>query len=317
MKPILLTLCLATCAFGQSPTPVPKKAPFAGFGGTSLDQKKPEPAVSTPAPARTAPPVAPSAVPGTQPSSEKPLANAAVIARFNTDPSKGIVLYAGWDKRVTGPARTQNHDMADLRAILQSYGEPRDDLDLHPDVEVFPGIRYLAPLSEAVDKLAKQFGPLVLGLEIPVATEGFPLGLNFKKYDKPGSSKADFKHVYLLLDKKAQVVSIAFLKVHGPFVDVPEPPFVWIPGRRFRENLIDKRDGASGVWVWDARSRGKYVVVHAIPGLGFPAGNSSGVSPSASLRDGGGRSYTWYVPQPVINLILYCSQLSLDPSTAR
>ena len=196
--------------------------------------------------------------------------------------------------------------MADLRAILQAYGEPKDDLGLHPDVEVFPGIRYLTPLNEAVDKLSKVVGPLTLGLEIPIATEGFPLGLNFKKYDKSGSSKADFKHVYLLLDKKAQLVSIAFMKVHGPFVNVVEPPFVWIPGRRFRENLIDKKDGTSCVWVRDARERGKYVVVHSIPRL----------TSAGPIYDQSGTSYTWYVPQPMINLILYCSQLSLLPSTA-
>ena len=317
MNPILLTLCLAATASAQLPTPVPKKDPFAGFGGTSLDRKKPGPTAPSPAPAATAPLAAPAAVPGTQPSPEKPLANAAVVARFNTDPSKGIVLFSGWDKRVTGPARKQNLDMADLRAILQDYGEPKDDLDLHPDVEVFPGIRYLSPLNEAVEKLSRQFGSLGIGLDVPIATEGFPLGLGFKKYDKSGASKADFKHVYLLLDNKAQVVSIAFMKVHGPFVDVPEPPFVLIPGRRFRENLIDKKDGASGVWVWDARSRGKYVVVHSIPGLNFPAGDSKDLSPAASLRDTSGKSYTWYVPQPMINLILYCSQLSPDPSPGR
>ncbi len=305
MKALLQILCLAASASAQLATPVPKKVPFAGFGGTSLDRKTPGPVTPIPAQATTAPPVAPT----TQPSPGKPLSNAAAaaIARFNTDPSKGIVLYSGWDKRVTGPARTQNNDMSDLRAILQAYGEPKDDLDLHPDVEVFPGIRYLTPLNDAIDKLSKQFGNLALGLEIPIATEGFPLGLSFKKYDKSGGSKADFKHVYLLLDKKAQVVSIAFMKVHAPFVDVAQPPFVLIQGRRFRENLIDKKNGTASVWVWDAKDRGKYVVVHSIP------------RPTASgpLYDQAGTSYTWYVPQPMINFILYCSQLSPVPSVGR
>lgn len=310
----LTMLCLIAGATGEPSTPAPKKAPFAGFGETSLDRKKPGLTTPGPAPGTTTPPVAPPGLPGTQPTPEKPSATAI---RSNTDPSKGIVLFAGWDKRVTGPARAQNHDMSDLRAILQAYGEPKDDLDLHPDVEVFPGIRYLAPLSEVVAKLSKQFGSLMLGLEIPIATEGFPLGLNFKKYDKASGSKADFKHVYFLLDKKAQVVSIAFMKVHGPFVDVPEPPFVLIPGRRFRENLIDKKDGASGVWVRDARSRGKYVVVHSIPGLSFSGYDSKGPGSAAALNDYSGKSYTWYVPQPIINLILYCSQLSPDPGAGR
>src|SRR4051812_41438143 len=34
----------------------------------------------------------------------------------NSVAAKGILLEAGWDKRVTGPARAANGDMADLRA---------------------------------------------------------------------------------------------------------------------------------------------------------------------------------------------------------
>ena len=233
-----------------------------------------------------------------------------VLPRTNEDPARGIVLYAGWDKRATLPNRKENHDMADLRAILKNYGEPRDDVDLHPEAEVFPGIRYLTPLKQALAALSKQFGASGIGLEVPIATEGFPLGLFFKKFDKNGDSKADFKHPYTLSDKQGQVIGVAFAGVHQPFVKAGTPPFTFIPGRRFRQNLIDgKAPGDRRVFVSDNRRSGNFVIVHSMPPF-FPEPDPTVPIPPENLRDGTGTSYTWYVPQPLVNLILYCSQLN-------
>lgn len=232
----------------------------------------------------------------------------AILPRTNEERGKGIVLHAGWDKRVTLQNRKENHDMADLRAILKNYGEPKDDVDLHPEAEVFPGIRYLTPLAQVVDALSKQFGSLGIGLEVPIATEGFPLGLYFKKFDKNGNSKADFKHLYTLSDKPGQVIGVAFSGVHQPFVK-PGTVFTYIPGTRFRENLIDgKANGNRSVFVSDNRKSGSYVIVHSMPPF-FREQDPTASIPAERLIDGTGKSYTWYVPQPLVNLILYCSQM--------
>ena len=182
--------------------------------------------------------------------------------------------------------------MADLRAILEAYGEPKDDLEPHPDSMIFPGIPYLTPLRKVEQILAAQFGSFGLSSEFTIATEGFPRGLKFRKYDKGSAKIGDNTYVFILIDDASQVVAIAFMGRGAPaFVPNPFPVFVQIPGPRYRDNLIDKSDGSALTQVADARSLGKYVVAYSM----------------------GKRNMTWYVPQPLINLILYCSKLTVDP----
>lgn len=209
--------------------------------------------------------------------------------KANSVTTEGILLYPGWDKRVTGPARTSNRDMADLRAILQSYGKPEADLGLHPDAQIFPGIAYLTPLKAVETALAKQFGGSPgLSSEFSIATEGFPKGLKFRKYDRGSLKIGDNTQLYLLIDGANRVISIAFTgRGAAAFVPQPFPTFTPIPGARSRNDLIDKSESAAQAAVADARGSGKFVVVYTV----------------------GKRNITWYVPEPLINLILYCSQL--------
>ena len=202
----------------------------------------------------------------------------------NSVAANGILLEAGWDKRVTGPARAANRDMADLRACLAAYGKPAADLALHPDAEVFPGIPYLSPLKTVEAALSKQLGgSLGLASEFTIATEGFPLGLKFRKYDRGSLRMGDNTHLYLLVDGAYRVIGTVFTGRNAPpFVPQPFPPFVPVASPLHRDDLIDKSDGGARGSVADARDRGKFVVVY--------------------LQ--GKRNLTWYVPEPLINLIL-------------
>jgi hypothetical protein len=179
--------------------------------------------------------------------------------------------------------------MADLRAILEKYGQPTEDLAPRPEAQVFPGIAYLTPLKTVEVELAKKFGgSFGLSSEFPIATEGFPKGVKFRKYDRGSLRIGENTHVYMLIDGANRVISLAFMgRGVPPFVPSPFPPFVPVEGQRYRNNLIDKNDGAGQASVADARGQGKYVVVYTV----------------------GARNITWFVPEPMVNLILYCSQL--------
>ncbi len=223
------------------------------------------------------------------PAPAAPATPASPSPQSNTVAKDGLLLFPGWDKRVTGPARTANRDMADLRAILSDYGKPGVDLNLHPEMEVFPGIPYLTPLKTVETMLVKKFGgSFGFSTEFLIATEGFPKGLKFRKYDKASLGIGANTHFYLLIDGADRVISTAFVGRGAPaFVPAPFPVFVPVPGTRSRNDLIDKSDGSALAHVADARSSGRYVVVY-----------------TQSKRN-----ITWYVPEPLINLILYCSQL--------
>lgn len=242
------------------------------------------------APGARAVPVAPIA-PGLQAVPVAPGASnqPAMPPPSNSVTANGILLEAGWDKRVTGPGRAANRDMADLRACLAAYGKPAADLALHPDAEVFPGVPYLSPLKTVEAALSKQFGGSPgLASEFTIATEGFPLGLRFRRYDRGSLKIGDNTHFYLLVDGSYRVIGTVFTGRNAPpFVPQPFPPFVPVASGLQLSDLIDKTGGGSRASVADARSRGKFVVVYLA----------------------GKRNLTWYVPQPLINLILYCSQL--------
>jgi hypothetical protein len=262
-----------------------------GLGGAGLNRRPVAPAT----PAVPGPPAVPGfPVPQAAPQAPAQPARSTqptMPPPTNSVAAKGILLEAGWDKRVTGPARAANGDMADLRACLSPYGEPLADLDLHPDAQVFPGVAYLTPLKTAEAAIAKQVGGgFGLASEFTIATEGFPLGLKFRKYDRGSLGIGANTHVYLLVDGANRVISTAFTGRGAPIFVPPNfvpPPFVPVPASLHRNDLIDKSESGARASVADARDRGKFVIVY--------------------LQ--GKRNVTWYVPEPLIHLILYCSQL--------
>ncbi|MCW3059490.1 MAG: hypothetical protein JWQ02_1311 [Capsulimonas sp.] len=265
---LLLFLLPALAAHAQLKT--------GGLGGSGLNRRPAAPMV----------PGAPGAsvTPGVSTQQSMPPPANGVAAN-------GILLEAGWDKRVTGPARAANRDMADLRLCLAQYGKPAADLELHPDAQVFPGVAYLTPLKTAEAAIAKQVGGgFGLAGEFTIATEGFPLGLRFRKYDRGSLGIGANTHVYLLVDGANRVISTAFTGRGAPKFVPPgfvPPPFVDLATGLHRNDLIDKSDGGARASVADARDRGKFVIVY--------------------LQ--GKRNVTWYVPEPLIHLVLYCSQL--------
>jgi hypothetical protein len=139
--------------------------------------------------------------------------------------------------------------------------------------------------------MAQQLGgSFGLASEFTIATEGFPMGLKVRKYDRGSLRTGANTHIYLLIDGANRVISTAFTGRSAPILVPPNfvpPPFVDLATPLSRNDLIDKSESGARGSVADARDRGKFVILY--------------------LQ--GRRNVTWYVPEPLIHLILYCSQL--------
>jgi hypothetical protein len=299
----LSTLALfAAAALAQQPTPAPKKDPFANFG-SSLDKKPagprtmpvPPPAQNTP-PATAPPPAAPIAPPS----------------------SSGLALATDWEKHVTESTGGQTRKIDDLSALLSAYGTASADTAAHPDVTVYEGpaidrpgdcrIAYLTPLAAAEQALfSKDHG---ISSVMKAVAPGFPDGLSIHSYDVKAGI---YNRLYIVTDySKVQQVVCLVLKAENLHWIPASPPFVKIErdwhtfdyvntmNRGQPKMIIDTR-------VNDLRKRGHFIIANS--------SGSNGVHPKNILPPGivekpaGGtvnETATWYAPEPLINLILYC-----------
>ena len=202
----------------------------------------------------------------------------------------------------------QTGKIDDLEVLLKPYGKAQNDTGAHPEVTVYEGqtidgaptracrIGYLAPLAEAEKVLFKSVG--IVSRKDGVIP-GFPKPLTLHTYDVKAGI---YNRLTILTDKspKQQVVSLAF-KSESINWHPPCPPFVkpardWhtydYVGTANRGNpgiVIDAR-------VKDMRASGHYII----------ANTSFHVAPLVETFDRirPNDTTTWYVPEPLINMIL-------------
>ena len=183
ITPILLSLFCAAHVFAQTPsatapaTPVPKKDPFAGFGNSSLDRKRPSPVAPAPAPA----------APGSAESS-----------------GTGLMLDARWDTLNGLSQRGPLTQRRELRALLTGFAQPGKDTSPHPGVEIYGGVTYLMPLVAAQAKLGLTSQMQSGGSP---STVGIPAGLKFTAFTVTAARKYE---VRFLIDRASQVVAVEF-----------------------------------------------------------------------------------------------------------
>lgn len=208
--------------------------------------------------------------------------------------------------------------IADLRAVLSGFGSAAADTGTHPDVTVYQGppmepalganclITYFMPLSQAGKLLFKSRGIVTSGRAV---APGFPDGLFLHAYDIKFNIYNRLTIVTDSAKSEQQVVSMLF-KAEGENWYPPTPSrkierdwhthdYVNTENRGSGNIVIDTR-------VEDARQRGRYIVVNT----------TGGFVPDIELRPPGllvkparsspKETTTWFVPEPLINLILYC-----------
>jgi hypothetical protein len=201
------------------------------------------------------------------------------IAGINQDQSSVLLSTGG-----------HSHEIQDLRALLSGFGAPNADTAPHPDAEIYPGIHYLMPWHEAEKVLVPISAPTRSGGKIACA--GFPDGLNWICYDgKWDWSGGTYNHLYILKDILSQVVCIEFRQEHGYWVQ-QAPPWQNIGGNWHVIDYINAEvKGLSDInidtQVLDERNGKHRIVVHT---------SNQKINHTATM----------FLPQPLIDLILFC-----------
>jgi hypothetical protein len=213
--------------------------------------------------------------------------------------------------------------MEDLRALLSAYGTAKKDTAPHPEALIYAGvagespvarpITYLMPLHEAETLLLRSRGIATISRAV---APGFPDGLFLHTYDARTGVAPFPNRITIMTDSakpEPQVVAIELQNetqnwhpLH--FKDIPRD---WSTC----DYLNTENRGQPGLVIKtrvdDRRRNGGYIV--ASMAFGNPPPVPTGWVRVAYRP---AETATWYVPQPLIDLILYTlsQRLGQQPS---
>lgn len=305
--PLLLLISLTTAAWAQQSSQTPKKDPFAGFGNTGLDRKPGGGAASalTPVGRKPSPP-APAAPTTTTPTTATVPASSA---------SSGIVLASEWSGHLSQGSGGQTMKMADLQALLSGYGSPELDVAAHPEVTIYAGptmdsggsqscrVTYLMPLDKAEAVLFRSRGISTVSKAV---APGFPDGLFIHNYDvKVGI----YTRLSILTDSAKPVAQVVSLLLKAPNANwyPAAPPWKKLERAWHTHDYMNTENkGQPGLVidtrVYDRRSEGGFLIVNTTGGSWPPLPEMLFKPARSSPKE----TTTWYLPQPMIKLILHC-----------
>lgn len=189
--------------------------------------------------------------------------------------SNGITLDRNWDPRMGGGSGP----MRELYTLLSRHGSAEEDKAAHPDIEIYGGVHYLEPLESAQKKLG-------LGTKWSarntIATPGLPQTLFWITYD--GRFEGHFNQLELIVDRSNQVVSVQLVDEH--FHGIYRENSGW-----HTYNFVNMRVNGSS----------RQSVASSAEGY-----NNGGAIIHSELLGGSGQNTRWYVPKPLVSLILHC-----------
>ena len=221
-------------------------------------------------------------LPDQQPAEASPVGD-DVDAKANHAPNKaatakksdGIVLDQNWMPRMNGASVP----MRELYALLSHHGKAGEDKGSHPDIEIYGGVHYLDSLESAQKKLGIA---TKWSARNAIAASGFPQTLFWVTYD--GKFEGHFNQLQLIVDRSNQVVSVQLVDEHFHGAHIRHQGW-------HTYNFVNSRVNGS--------SR-QSVSASATPY------HEGGVIIDAELNGGSGQNTRWYVPKPLVSLILHC-----------
>lgn len=129
-----------------------------------------------------------------------PPSSASVESGSTVSAGVGLQLGKGWDTPLQGGTAT----MDDLSRLFGSLAKPKVDLSEAKGLPIYEGIMYLMPVRQAIDSLKLS---LRLPSKVLIACPGFPRD-SFYYYAVDGRFDGHFNRLYLVVDKADQVVSV-------------------------------------------------------------------------------------------------------------
>ena len=197
---------------------------------------------------------------------------------------------------------------------MKGYGVAEADTAAHPDWTVYEGpmmdvpgggcrVTYLMPLEKAERVLFKSRG-IVSGSR--AVSPGFPGGLFLHTYDV---RVGIYNRLCVITDSSVEkrVVSLQLQSESAMSWYPPSPPWKKIVRDWHTYDFVDTRTVAGkqviDVRVNDLRARGHYIVVNITGGFAEEKiAGPNGVFHKPAILD----ESTWYVPEPLVKLILFC-----------
>ncbi len=223
----------------------------------------------------------------------------------------GIVLSRDWAGGVTMGSGGQTAKLDDLRFLLTNYGTADADVAPHPDVTVYDGppmdpslgeschIPYLMPLDQAEKALLKGTGMASHGKAV---APGLPDGLLVHSYDV---KFGHYNRLTILTDNAKPQPQVVGLQLKNERENWHPLHWKEIVRDWHTYDYINARNRGQpkiqiNTRVDDKRAKGHYVVVNISFG-GSPSTGSSWVQIAYRPSE----TTTWYIPEPMIKLILF------------
>jgi len=265
---------------------------------------------AAPAPAPPPPPPVP-ATPVPSPSASfPPPPMRATPAPAAPSAAGKIALAPNWTRADQSGEMTRK----DLAKLFGASGTPGESVEGDPTIEVYPGVPFLTPLTAAKKKLNLEGAS---ASKTKVATPGLPQN-SFAAYGFSGVFLGGFNRLFLVTDNADQVVS-ALLVEENTRTRVPNEPdtfgyhtYNFVTGRAKGTNELTIRhtialDGPPGVLVVDSMLIDPTDPEDRAP-IRF-GGKSTSTRTSSTSKPKTGKVLErsrWFVPVPIVNLILRC-----------
>lgn len=287
----------------KKPQIVINRADQIRLAGAPSTPNTPTPTATTPTPAP-----APSA-PAAAPAAPTPPMEKRVVEESPGKRAGKIELPPGWNSTRRGGEGIRK----DLARLFGGAGRASEETSVDASMEVYPGIRFLTPLA-AAKKLLNLDG--VQSTRSKVATPGFPVD-SFSANAFNGVFAGGFNKLVLITDTEDQIVSVLLVdsssrtRVPNETDTAGYHTYNFITGgAKATGNLVIKHEIAP------SRSFANVFVVDTLlvdptdPDPQVPSRSSKGLTRTAGStkpRTGKVLERTkWFVPAPIVNLILHC-----------
>lgn len=281
----------------------------------SADQLKLAGAAMPPAPAPAATPApAPPPPPAATPMPSASLSVPATPVMREPEPpapqaGSKIMLASNWNSPGQGGSMTRK----DIAKLFGASGTPSDRLEGDPTIEVYPGITFLAPLTVARKQLRLEG---VSGSKVRVSTPGLPQN-SLSAHGFSGVFLGGFTRIFLVTDHADQIVSVLLVD-ENTRMRVPNETdtsgyhtYNFVTGGAKGANDLAIRhtiatDGPPGVLVVDS------MLVDPTdpedrPPIRVGSRTSSRSTTYSKPKTGKVLERSrWFVPVPIVNLILHC-----------
>jgi hypothetical protein len=268
---------------------------LAGPGGAP-SAPAPMPAPAAPAPTAPAAPVVASIAPATPPTAP--------------GAARKIELAPNWD----APPQTGTMTRKDLALLFTGQGTSGGAVTGEAAIVLYGGIPYLAPLSEARKRLNIE---AALPAKSRVTCPGLPSG-SFTAHTYSGVFEGGFNRLVLVTDNAEQVVSVLVLDENSRQYVSNEPDTTGYHTYNFIQHRV-KGTGDVAIRHKIASSKGGVLIVETMlidpydGGKPPPRSTSSRTTTTRTTPSKTGRVLErsrWYVPAPVVELILRCAASS-------